>query len=76
MKHIIVFLLAIYKYILSPLKNQLLGQPAMCRYQPTCSAYAMEVIKQYGIMRGGMMAIRRFLSCSPLTKHKYAPTNL
>jgi uncharacterized protein len=76
MKHIAIFLLAFYKYILSPLKNQMLGQPSMCRYQKTCSAYAIDVIKQYGIMRGGIMAFRRFLSCSPLTKQTYASTNL
>jgi len=72
MKYLILFLLTVYKTVLSPLKNQLLGQTAMCRYPQTCSAFAKEAISQYGIIRGGMMALKRFLSCSPLTRNTYA----
>ena len=36
-----------------------------CRYQPTCSAYALEALKQHGAFRGGWMALRRIGRCNP-----------
>ena len=56
----------LYKLILSPIIFALFG--AGCRYQPTCSQYADEAIKRYGILRGGMMGIKRVLSCHPFAK--------
>jgi putative membrane protein insertion efficiency factor len=49
----------IYKKIISPLF------PPCCKYHPTCSAYAFEAIKKYGIIRGGWLAVWRILRCNP-----------
>ena len=49
----------VYRLLLSPL----LGQN--CRYQPTCSAYALEAIEIHGVGRGAWMAFRRILRCHP-----------
>jgi len=38
-----------------------------CRFQPTCSRYAEEAIKKYGVLDGSLKAGRRLLRCSPLT---------
>jgi putative membrane protein insertion efficiency factor len=39
--------------------------PPSCRYQPSCSAYAITAIQRYGAARGGWMALKRILRCHP-----------
>lgn len=36
-----------------------------CRYQPTCSAYALDALKAHGALKGGWLAFRRILRCHP-----------
>jgi len=57
-------IISVYRAILSPVLLSISG-PA-CRFEPTCSAYAAEAISQYGITRGGWMALKRLLKCRPL----------
>ena len=42
--------------------------PARCRFRPTCSAYAYEAIQKYGAIKGGFLALKRFLRCHPFYK--------
>lgn len=50
-----------YRYLLSPL----LGPS--CRFQPTCSAYALEALETHGALKGGWLTLRRLLRCHPIT---------
>ena len=68
MKQILLSLIAFYQLFLSPLMKQVLGTRSLCRYSPTCSTYAKEVIKKNGAIKGTGMAMRRFLSCQPFTQ--------
>jgi putative membrane protein insertion efficiency factor len=66
-KFVILNLLRAYKWAVSPMF------PAACRYQPTCSEYAMEAVDRYGAVRGGWMALSRLLRCHPLGGSGYDP---
>ncbi|MGB0959002.1 MAG: membrane protein insertion efficiency factor YidD [Halocynthiibacter sp.] len=44
-----------------------------CRYQPTCSAYALEALEKHGAIKGGWMAFTRILRCNPWGSCGYDP---
>lgn len=56
---IFLAIIAAYRWTLSPLIGR------QCRYQPTCSIYGREAIKEWGPWRGGWMALRRICRCHP-----------
>jgi len=39
-----------------------------CRFRPTCSEYGYQAIEKYGVIKGGLMALRRVLRCNPFSK--------
>jgi putative membrane protein insertion efficiency factor len=47
--------------------------PPSCRYQPSCSAYAITAIERYGALRGGWMALKRIGRCHPWGGQGYDP---
>ncbi|MGI5852775.1 MAG: membrane protein insertion efficiency factor YidD [Bacillota bacterium] len=67
MKGVILLLLRFYRKFISPL----LGPN--CRFQPTCSMYAMIAVEKYGALKGGWLAIRRILRCHPWNPGGYDP---
>ena len=62
MKRFLMALIRFYQRQISP------AFPARCRFRPTCSAYALEAIEKYGVIKGGYLALRRFLRCHPFYK--------
>jgi putative membrane protein insertion efficiency factor len=56
-----------YRGYVSPLT------PPSCRFQPTCSAYALEAVEKYGAARGSWLTLRRLLRCQPFCKGGYDP---
>ena len=67
MKWLMIRLIRGYRLLISPLF------PPTCRFQPTCSQYAIEAIDRFGPRRGGWMAFRRLLRCHPLHPGGYDP---
>ena len=47
--------------------------PHACRFQPTCSHYALEAIKKYGFARGSWLAVKRIMRCNPFSEGGYDP---
>ena len=47
--------------------------PPSCRFQPSCSAYAITALRRYGALRGGWLAARRLLRCHPWGGSGYDP---
>jgi putative membrane protein insertion efficiency factor len=49
------------------------GRPSPCRYQPTCSAYALEALELHGALRGTWLTARRLGRCHPWGGHGWDP---
>lgn len=63
----LIFCIRIYQLVISPW----LGPN--CRFTPSCSVYAVEALRKYGLLKGGRMALRRILSCHPWGRHGHDP---
>lgn len=67
MKYILIWLVKVYRVVISPLK------PPSCRFSPTCSEYTIQALEKYGVIRGGFKAIIRISKCHPFHPGGYDP---
>jgi uncharacterized protein len=67
MKVLLIALIAGYQKYLSPLK------PPICRFQPTCSHYAIAALETHGLLKGSWLATCRVCRCHPLHPGGYDP---
>jgi uncharacterized protein len=58
-----------YQRVISP------AIPRRCKYEPTCSRYAVEAIARYGVLRGLLLATWRLLRCNPFSYGGYDPVH-
>lgn len=66
-KRIFIFLIRIYKTLISPFL------PQSCRFTPTCSGYSVEAIERYGVIKGIFLGSKRILKCHPFHPGGYDP---
>jgi uncharacterized protein len=59
--------IVVYQRVISP------GLPRRCRYEPTCSHYAVQALGEYGILRGLVLAAWRLIRCNPWSPGGYDP---
>ena len=66
----LIGLLRAYRLLISPLYGQ------VCRYHPTCSAYALEAVTERGSIVGSWLTVRRLVRCHPWARGGYDPVPL
>jgi putative membrane protein insertion efficiency factor len=67
MARVLMAVIRLYQRFISP------ALPRRCKYEPTCSAYALEAIRSFGVARGTVLAGWRLLRCNPLSHGGYDP---
>ncbi|WP_296602748.1 membrane protein insertion efficiency factor YidD [Nocardioides sp.] len=67
---LLIGLLRAYRLLISPLYGQ------VCRYHPTCSAYALEAVRERGSVVGSWLTVRRLVRCHPWAAGGYDPVPL
>ena len=67
MKQLLILFLRGYRFFISPLYGQ------VCKYHPTCSAYALQAVTEHGSLRGSWLAARRVARCHPWAAGGYDP---
>ena len=68
-QRIVLAPITFYQRMISP------AFPRRCKYEPTCSAYASQAIREYGILRGLVLAGWRLLRCNPFSHGGYDPVS-
>lgn len=63
----LIGLIKLYRLTISP------WMPPVCRFQPSCSTYALEAVQRHGGIRGGWLAARRLARCHPWGGSGYDP---
>ncbi len=67
MKYLLIGVLRAYRMLISPIYGQ------VCRYHPSCSAYALEAVTVHGSLRGSWLGVRRVARCHPWAAGGYDP---
>jgi putative membrane protein insertion efficiency factor len=62
-----ILLIRVYQFTLSPMIGQ------CCRFEPTCSQYAIDALKKYGLFKGSWLAAKRISRCHPFNDGGYDP---
>ena len=71
-KGLLIALLTAYRYLVSPVLH-MLAPGSGCRFQPTCSEYAIGAVRRHGPVRGVWLAAKRLAKCHPWGSHGYDP---
>jgi uncharacterized protein len=66
-KRVLLAPIVAYRRWISP------GLPRRCRYEPTCSAYALQAVRRFGVLRGSLLAAWRLLRCNPFSHGGFDP---
>lgn len=68
---IFIFPIRVYQWVISPVLQGVFGM--RCRYEPSCSYYMVDAIKEWGVIKGIILGTKRIGSCNPFGGHGYDP---
>ena len=68
--HVLIAIVRLYQRLLSPLVNAF---GPVCRFEPSCSRYAVACLEQHGAARGSLLSIVRLCKCHPFHPGGYDP---
>ncbi|MCD6451093.1 MAG: membrane protein insertion efficiency factor YidD [Acidobacteria bacterium] len=66
-RKLLIFAIKAYQYLLSPIFG------GRCRFEPSCSHYAIEAISRFGARKGLLLSLKRLLRCHPFSSGGYDP---
>jgi putative membrane protein insertion efficiency factor len=66
-RRVVIAPIVVYQRVISP------ALPRRCKYEPTCSLYAVQAIRRFGILRGLVLAVWRVLRCNPFSHGGFDP---
>lgn len=67
MKYVLIGLLKVYRAVISPLYGN------VCKFHPTCSAYALGAVETHGALKGSVLTVKRLVRCHPWSLGGYDP---
>jgi putative membrane protein insertion efficiency factor len=63
----VIYVIELYRTMISPLR------PPSCRFVPTCSQYAVDALREYGVVRGSWLSLVRLAKCGPWHRGGWDP---
>ena len=72
-RHFLIGVVRLYQGLLSPILHGLSGPHSGCRFHPSCSQYAVDTLRQFGVIRGFPLVSWRLLRCGPWSKGGFDP---
>lgn len=73
---ILIAIVRVYRWTLSPAQTFLFGPLAQCRFTPTCSEYALDALRSHGAVRGAWLSAKRIGRCHPWSECGHDPVPL
>jgi putative membrane protein insertion efficiency factor len=64
-QRILILMIRAYQALISPALGAFFGPSGRCRYNPSCSHYALEAVQRHGAARGSVLAAKRLCRCHP-----------
>src|ERR1051325_3220765 len=64
-QHVLIVAVRLYQWLVSPVLRVVFGPLARCRFEPSCSAYAIEALRTHGALAGSWLALKRIGRCQP-----------
>jgi len=73
LQHLLTGIIRLYRWLVSPVLTSLFNPNGLCRFNPSCSEYALQAIQTHGAIRGSWLAFKRILRCNPWGSFGFDP---